>query len=62
MIAKAASLTEGAGEPSHLEADQFCHMLLSKKFKTEVKELRDERANSCFSKNISISYSRSKIY
>ena len=62
MIVKAASLTEGAGGASHLEADQFCHMLLSKKFKTEAKELRDERANSCFSKNTSINYSRSKIY
>ena len=39
---KAASLTKGAGGPSHLEADQFRHMLLSKKFKTEAKELREQ--------------------
>ena len=32
MIAKAAPLTKGRGEPSHLHADQF-RMLLSKKFK-----------------------------
>ena len=40
MIAKVASLTKGAGGPSHLDTDQFCHMLLKKKFKTEPKELR----------------------
>ena len=44
MIAKAASFTKGAGGPSHLDADQFRHMLLSKKFKTEAKELREEIA------------------
>ena len=31
MIAKAASLTKVTGWPSHLDADQFYHMLLSKK-------------------------------
>ena len=44
MIAKAASLTKGAGGPSHFDADQFCHMLLSKKFKTEAKELTEQIA------------------
>ena len=40
MIAKAASLTKGVGGPFHLNADQFRHILLSKKFKTEPKKLR----------------------
>ena len=44
MTAKATSLTKGAGGPSHLDADQFRHMLLSKKFKTESKELREQIA------------------
>ena len=44
MIAKAASLTEGAWGSSHLDADQFRHMLLSKMFKTEAKELRQQIA------------------
>ena len=44
MIAKAASLTKGAGGPSHLDADHFRHKLLSKKFKTEAKELREQIA------------------
>ena len=44
MIAKAASLTKCAGGPSHLGADQFCHMLLSKKFKAEAKEMRERIA------------------
>ena len=38
MITKAASLTNGAGGPSHLAADQFHQLLPSKKFKTEAKE------------------------
>ena len=42
MIAKAASVTKGAGGSSHLDTDQFRHMLLCKKFKTEAKEPRDE--------------------
>ena len=46
MIAEAASLTKSAGGPSHLDADQFCHMLLSKKFKTEAREqLREQLAD-----------------
>ena len=40
MIAKAASLTKDVGGPFHLNADQFHHILLSKKFKTEPKKLR----------------------
>ena len=44
MIAKSASLTKGAGRLSQLDADQFCHMLLRKKFKTEAEELRDQIA------------------
>ena len=45
MIAEVASLTKSAGGPSHLAADQFCHMLLSKKFKTEARELREQIAD-----------------
>ena len=44
MIAKAASLTKGAGGASHLDGDQFRHILPSKKFKTEAKELREQIA------------------
>ena len=44
MIAKAASLTKGAGGSSHLDSDQFCHMLKGKTFKTEAKELREQTA------------------
>ena len=44
MLAKAAFLTKNAGGPSDLDADQYCHMLLSKKFKTEAKELREQIA------------------
>ena len=40
MITKAVSFTKRVGGPSHLEADQFLYMLLSKKVKTEAKELR----------------------
>ena len=38
MVAKAANLTKGAGGPSHLDSDQFRHLLLSKKFKKEAKK------------------------
>ena len=38
MVTKAASLTNGAGGPSHLGADQFHQLLPSKKFKIEAKE------------------------
>ena len=36
MIAKAVSLTKGAEGPSHFDSNQFCHMLLIKKFKTKT--------------------------
>ena len=42
IIAKAAFLTEGVGGSSYLDADQFRHTLLNKKFKTEAKELREQ--------------------
>ena len=45
-IAKVASLNFSAVGPSHVDADQFRHMLLSKKFKTEAKELREQMAVS----------------
>ena len=44
MIGKALSLTKGPGGPSNVDADQFRHMLLSKKFKTEGKNLREQIA------------------
>ena len=44
MIANAVSHTKGTGGSSHLDVDQFRHILLSKKFKTEVKELRKQPA------------------
>ena len=44
MTAKAASLTKGAGGPSHLDAEQFRHMLLCEKFKTEATEQREQIA------------------
>ena len=45
MLAKAATLTKGAGGPSHQDSDQFRHLLLNKKFKTEAKELREQSQN-----------------
>ena len=42
MIGKAASPTNGSGSPSHVDADQFRHMLLSKKFKTKGKNLGEQ--------------------
>ena len=42
MIFKASRLTKGAGGPSHLDADQYCHILTSTKFKKENKELREQ--------------------
>ena len=44
MILKAASLTKGAGGPSHMDADLYRHLLTSKKFKKENKDLRDQIA------------------
>ena len=44
MTGKAASLTKGSGSLSHVDADHFRHMLLSKKFKIEGKNLREQIA------------------
>ena len=44
VIGKSASLKKGSGGPSHVDGDQFRHMLLSKKFKTESKNLREQIA------------------
>ena len=44
IIGKASFLTKGSGGPSHVGADQFRHILLSKKFKTEGKNLREKIA------------------
>ena len=54
MIVKAASLTKGSGGPSHVDADQFRHMLLSKKFKTEGKNLREQIA--LLSRNLALKF------
>ena len=43
-IAKAAQLTKGAGGPSHVDAKQYRHILLSNKYKTENKQLREQIA------------------
>ena len=44
MIARAASVTKSAERTSYHETDQFRYMLLSKKFKTGAKELREKIA------------------
>ena len=44
-IAKAAQLTKGAAGPSHVDAKQYRHILLSNKFKAENKQLREQIAN-----------------
>ena len=44
MVGTAASYTKGSGGPSLVDADQFRHILLSKKFKKEAKELRGQIA------------------
>ena len=44
MIATAARLTKGSGGPSQLDSEQFHTILLSKKFKKEGKELREQIA------------------
>ena len=44
MIATATRLTKGSGGPSQLDSEQFNHILLSKKFKKEGKDLREEIA------------------
>ena len=40
MVLKAITLTKGAGGPSHMDAELYRHLLTSKKFKKENKELR----------------------
>ena len=44
MIATATRLTKGSGGPSQFDSEQFNHILLSKKFKKEGKDLREEIA------------------
>ena len=41
-IAKAAQTTKGAAGPSHVDAKQYRHILLSNKYKAENKLLREE--------------------
>ena len=45
LIASATRKTKGSGGPSQLDSDQYHHILLSKKFKKEGKELREQIAN-----------------
>ena len=42
MVLKAASLTKGAWRPSQLGFEQYQHILSSRKFKREYKELREQ--------------------
>ena len=42
MILKAAKLTKGAGGPSHVDAEQLRHILVSRKYKKEGKDLREQ--------------------
>ena len=42
VVSKASSLTKGAGGPSQLDAMQYHHLLSSRKYKVENKELRTE--------------------
>ena len=44
LIKNAVRQTKGAGGPSHLDADQYRHMLLSQNYKKEGKDLRDQIA------------------
>ena len=44
MVSKASSLTKGAGGPSELDAMQNHHLLSSRKYKVENKELRTQIA------------------
>ena len=44
MVQRAAPLKKGSGGPSHVESDHFRRMLLSKKFKGQVKSLRKQIA------------------
>ena len=44
MVSKASSLTKGAGGPSHLDAMQYHHLISSRKYNVENKELRTQIA------------------
>ena len=44
MVFKSSSMTKGAGGPSRLDAEQYRHLLTSKKCKKENKELRVQLA------------------
>ena len=50
MVFKACTRTQGAGGPSHMDADQYRHLLTSKKFKKENKDLREQIA--CLAKKL----------
>ena len=39
MVFKSASMTKGAGGPSQLDAEKYCRLLTSNKYKKENKEL-----------------------
>ena len=41
MVLEASSLTKGAGGPSQLDSEHYRHILSSRKFKKENKELRE---------------------
>ena len=40
MVSKSSSLTKGADDPPQLDAMQYHHLLSSRKYKVENKELR----------------------
>ena len=44
VVSKASSLTKGAGGPSQLDAVQYHHLLSSRKYKVENKELWTQKA------------------
>ena len=44
MIFKSASMTKGTGGPSRLDAEQYCRLFTSNKYKKENKELRIQLA------------------
>ena len=44
MVLKAASLTKCAGGTSQLDSEQYRHILSSRKFKKESKELKEQLA------------------
>ena len=44
MVLRAITRTKGAGGPSHMDAELYRHILTSKKFKKENKELRNQIA------------------